>query len=226
MAEKVCAQCGQLNRSHANYCSACGAQGFADVTLEQGEAGPAYPPLTPESYALRLSIARIIILSIVTSGLYVFYWLYLTWKHLQSETGDVHYPVWHALTFLVPVYGLFRIHKHVAVIQAVSQRAGVEALLSPALAVTMLALYWLMAMLSANSASFGTFIILNLIRLALITTVIVRSQATLNNYWSSVKGEALARVPLGGGEVKFVALVLVMQLTLTIFLGSGAPTTP
>ena len=226
MAEKVCAQCGQLNRSHANYCSACGAQGFADVTLEQGEAGPAYPPLTPESYALRLSIARIIILSIVTSGLYVFYWLYLTWKHLQSETGEVHYPVWHALTFLVPVYGLFRIHKHVAVIQAVSQRAGVEALLSPALAVTMLALYWLMAMLSANSASFGTFIILNLIRLALITTVIVRSQATLNNYWSSVKGEALARVPLGGGEVKFVALVLVMQLTLTIFLGSGAPTTP
>ena len=226
MAEKVCAQCGQLNRSHANYCSACGAQGFADVTLEQGEAGPAYPPLSPESYALRLSIARIIILSIVTSGLYVFYWLYLTWKHLQSETGEVHYPVWHALTFLVPVYGLFRIHKHVAVIQAVSQRAGVEALLSPALAVTMLALYWLMAMLSANSASFGTFIILNLIRLALITTVIVRSQATLNNYWSSVKGEALARVPLGGGEVKFVALVLVMQLTLTIFLGSGAPTTP
>ena len=226
MAEKVCAQCGQLNRSHANYCSACGAQGFADVTLEQGEAGPPYPPLTPESYALRLSIARIIILSIVTSGLYVFYWLYLTWKHLQSETGEVHYPVWHALTFLVPVYGLFRIHKHVAVIQAVSQRAGVEALLSPALAVTMLALYWLMAMLSANSASFGTFIILNLIRLALITTVIVRSQATLNNYWSSVKGEALARVPLGGGEVKFVALVLVMQLTLTIFLGSGAPTTP
>ena len=226
MAEKVCAQCGQLNRSHANYCSACGAQGFADVTLEQGEAGPPYLPLTPESYALRLSIARIIILSIVTSGLYVFYWLYLTWKHLQSETGEVHYPVWHALTFLVPVYGLFRIHKHVAVIQAVSQRAGVEALLSPALAVTMLALYWLMAMLSANSASFGTFIILNLIRLALITTVIVRSQATLNNYWSSVKGEALARVPLGGGEVKFVALVLVMQLTLTIFLGSGAPTTP
>ena len=224
MAEKVCAQCGQLNRSHANYCSACGAQGFAEVTLEQGEAGPAYQPLATESYALRLSIARIIILSIVTSGLYVFYWLYLTWKHLQSETGDVHYPFWHALTFLVPVYGLFRIHRHVAVIQAASQRAGVEALLAPALAVTMLALYWLLAMLSANSASFGTFVVLNLIRLALITTVIVRAQATLNNYWSSVKGEALARVPLGGGEVRFVALVLFMQLTLTLFLGSGAPT--
>ena len=224
MAEKVCAQCGQLNRSHANYCSACGAQGFAEVTLEQGEAGPAYQPLATESYALRLSIARIIILSIVTSGLYVFYWLYLTWKHLQSETGDVHYPFWHALTFLVPVYGLFRIHRHIAVIQAASQRAGVEALLTPALAVTMLALYWLLAMLSANSASFGTFVVLNLIRLALITTVIVRAQATLNNYWSSVKGEALARVPLGGGEVRFVALVLFMQLTLTLFLGSGAPT--
>ncbi len=224
MAEKVCSRCGQLNRSHANYCSACGAQGFAEVTLEQGEAGPPYLPLTPESYALRLSIARIIILSIVTSGLYVFYWLYLTWKHLQSETGEVHYPVWHALTFLVPIYGLFRIHKHVSVIQDVSQRAGVEALLNPALAVTMLALYWLMAVLSANSESFGTFVVLNLIRLALITTVIVRSQATLNNYWSSVKGEALARVPLGGGEVRFVALVLVMQLTLTLFLGSGAPT--
>ena len=226
MAEKVCAQCGQLNRSHANYCSACGAHGFADVTLEQGEAGPPYLPLTPESYALRLSIARIIILSIVTSGMYVLYWLYLTWKHLQSETGDVHYPVWHALTFLVPVYGLFRIYKHVAVIQAVSQRAGVEALLSPVLAVTMVALYWPLGMLSANSESIGTSVVLGLIGLALITTVVVRAQTTLNNYWSSVKGEALASVPFGAVEVVFVILVLVMQVPLTIFLGSGAPTTP
>ena len=219
MAEKVCARCGQVNQAHANFCSACGAQDFAEAQAEQ------LPDISPiqgavsGSNALRLSVTRLVVLSVVTSGVYVLYWLYLTWKQLQDETRDVHYPVWHASTFLIPVYGLFRLYKHVRVVQELALRAEVETSLSPGLAVVLVALYWLVVMNSTGVQSLGAFVILNIIRLALITTVIVRAQVTLNRYWSSIKGEALENVPIGSGEVRFVLSVLFIQLTLTFFVG-------
>ena len=119
MSDKLCTGCGEQNPAQANFCSSCGAQEFA-------EAAP-----KPTRNVLRLSMGRIVLLSVVTSGLYIFYWLYLTWKHLQSETEDVHYPVWHGLTLFVPVYGLFRLHRHVSVIQGLALKAGVDTSLSP-----------------------------------------------------------------------------------------------
>jgi hypothetical protein len=155
----------------------------------------------------------------VTSGVYIFYWLYLTWKQLQNETQDIHYPVFHALTFLVPVYGLFRLHKHIAVIQSIAMRAGVEVSITPGLAVTLIGLNFLLVIATGGLQSVGAFLILNLIRLALITTVIALSQITLNRYWDSTKGEALENLPVGSGEVKFVLVVLFLQVSTTFLIG-------
>ena len=66
--------------------------------------------------ALRLSVGRVALLTVMSSGLYLFYWFYLTWKQLQTESSETHYPVWHALTLMVPIYGLFRMHRHVSLI--------------------------------------------------------------------------------------------------------------
>ncbi len=214
MTEKVCTRCGMLNQTRANYCSACGAQDFVEGPQGQLEG----VSQSDGAVAVRLSIPRVVVLSVVTSGVYILYWLYLTWKQLQGETRDVHYPVLHALTFLIPVYGLFRLHKHVAVIQTIALRAGVDVSITPGLAVTMVALDWLLVITSGGIQSWGAFVILNLIRLALITTVIVWAQVTLNRYWSSTKGEALENVPIGSGVVRFVLFVLFIQLSLTFFL--------
>ena len=53
---------------------------------------------------------RIILLFIVSVGLYWFYWMYRTWKQYGDHTGDIcleyrdnHHPVWHGLTQLVPI---------------------------------------------------------------------------------------------------------------------------
>lgn len=215
MTEKICTGCGQLNQTHANYCSSCGAQEFAEATAEQPQ-GISQGQGTAANVAMRISMPRILVLSVVTSGAYILYWLYLTWKHLKDETGEIHYPVWHALTWFIPVYGLFRLHKHVGVIQAVAQRAGVEVSITPRLAVTMGALDWVMVMVSGGVQSWGIFVALSLIRLVLITTVMVWSQATLNRYWSSTKGEVLKNVPIVREEVIFVLVVLFVQLIVNL----------
>ena len=66
--------------------------------------GPLPAPLIP--------VRRVVLLSVISGGLYLYYWFYLTWKHYRDHTGAETYPVWHALTLLVPIYGLFRTHAH------------------------------------------------------------------------------------------------------------------
>ena len=214
MAEKLCTRCGMLNAVRANFCSSCGAQSFVEVSEEQLGGNSPNQVAVPGNNAVRLGTTRIVILSTVTSGAYIIYWLYMTWKQLQKETGEVHYPVLHALTMFVPVYGLFRLYKHVGVIQALALKAGVDTSLTPGLAVVLMVLSWSLVVISGNVESVGIAIMLGLIRLALLTTVIVWAQATLNRYWSSIKGEALENVPIGTGEVLFVVLVLFIQLFL------------
>ena len=218
MIDKRCTRCGGLNAAHANFCSACGAQEFVEASAEQRPDISRTQGAVPDNNVLRLSVPRLIVLSVVTSGVYILYWLYVTWKQLQAETRDIHYPVWHALTFFVPVYGLFPLYKHVRVVQELAMKVGVDTSLTPGLAVVLVALYWMVSITSGGVQSLEAFVILNLIRLALITTVIVWAQVTLNRYWSSIKGEALENVPIGSVEVRFVLLVLFIQLTLTFFV--------
>ena len=56
---------------------------------------------------------RILLMAVLSYGLYLFYWFYLTWKQYRDHTGREAFPVWHALTLVVPIYGLFRTHAHV-----------------------------------------------------------------------------------------------------------------
>ena len=89
---------------------------------------------TPE-LATIISTERIVLLSILTYGLYLLYWFYLTWKHYRDHTKKEAYPVWHALTLFVPVYGLFRTHGHVRSFKELGLGSGVRTSLSPGWAV-------------------------------------------------------------------------------------------
>ena len=169
----------------------------------------------PGSNALRLSVTRLVVLSAVTSGLYFFYWLYLTWKQLQGETKDIHYPVWHALTLFVPVYGLFRLHKHVQVIQDLTRRVGVETSLTPGLAVVLISLNWVLGLGSAGVEGFAA-LALNIIRFTMTTTVIVWSQSTLNAYWYKVRGTPIQDVPIE--TVERALIILGLFIWLSVFL--------
>lgn len=223
MEEKDCAKCGEVNPADANDSIGCTNQTSVPPP-EPAESAPGQPLLT-EGYALRISTVRIVVLSIVTSGVYILYWLYRTWKQLQPETGDVHYPIWHAATLFVPVYGLFRLHRHLSVIQELAQKREVESLMPPALGVVVMSLYWLLALVSGNQQDPMAILLLSIIGLALVTTLMVRAQKTLNTYWTSLHGSRAVRVPLGMEEIRFLIIVLVAQIFLLAFLGSPAGAT-
>jgi hypothetical protein len=213
VTDKRCTICGVLNAANANFCSACGTKDcFVEVPAEQLPEVSQAPRAVLDSNALRFSVTRLVVLSAVTSGLYFFYWLYSTWKQLQDETGDVYYPVWHALSLIVPVYGLFRLHKHMRVIQNLNERAGIESSLTPGLVVVLIALNWVLGFGTREAVGFAA-LVLTLIRFTLLTTVIVWAQVNLNSYWRSSRGDALRNVPMKSGEVVFIGVILFVQLS-------------
>lgn len=72
-----------------------------------------------------ISITRVILLTIASYGIYPIYWLYRTWKQYRDHTGDETYPVWHALTQLVPIYQFFRLHAHGRTIKELMEARGI-----------------------------------------------------------------------------------------------------
>lgn len=171
-----CASCGQESLPSRRYCANCGAQ-----LVQPGAAvGVAAAPTTD----LLLSPARLIAFCIVTSGLYLFYWSYLTWRQLADTTREVHYPVWHALTLAVPIYGLYRFARHLTVIDELALRTGVAGV-SVGLGVTMLIIGNILGSASVVSNDVGLNVALSVAVVALTTVLLLMAQASLNASWNS-----------------------------------------
>ena len=89
MQSTFCSSCDGIQAT-ANFCERCG------VAIEK-----------PLPYLM--SVHRVVTMSLLSGGIYLLWWAYITWKHYRDHTGEEAYPVWHALTLLVP---RFRIHAH------------------------------------------------------------------------------------------------------------------
>ena len=215
MAEKECARCRALNPSQANFCSVCGHSDLRELPPEPSPRPPSPQDLSA-SNAVQISIGRVLALSVVSLGLYFLYWLFFTWKQLANETQDLHYPVWHALAFLVPVYGLFRIHRHMTVIRDLAVGKGVDTPLEPGLAMVLAGLWWILAFAGVGGLSVSVAILINIVALALIAVLAVWAQATLNRYWWRVKGTDLLEVPFGRMEKVIVAIGLLNWISVIL----------
>lgn len=207
MAEKLCANCGELNSAESNFCSSCGASEFKEVPPGLSARLSAPFELAATS-AVRLSTGRVATASILSFGLYFFYWFYLTWKQLASETNENHYPVWHALTLFVPIYNLFRIYRHMTVIKELAVRAGLTASLSPGWAVVLVIIISALDNASFRTTDVGVAVVLGVLSTAIATALIVWAQGNLNQYWEKVKGANLREARIGIGEVIIVLVGL------------------
>ena len=119
--------------------------------------------------------ARIISFTVVTAGLYIFYWLYVTWKQIRdregtTDSGERFFPVWHSLTMLVPVYGLFRLHRHGELIQNMAHESEIATSLNPKLVVLLMVLNQILGLTSSGVQNLGFLFLVNFISLALIRT--------------------------------------------------------
>ncbi len=213
MTEKQCSDCGEINPPQSDFCSHCGSRGFRDVPprlaarLKDGEQLHISP-------AVRISIGRVVLVSALSGGLYLFYWFYLTWKQLATETKGIHHPVWHAFTLGVPIYGLFRTHAHVRVIAELASKQRVASYMAPGLAVVLALVVNGLGWASLSTESYGTTIVLSLISTVVSATLVGSAQSGLNAYWEKARGNLLADARIGAGEVVFAVLgVLIWIIT-------------
>jgi hypothetical protein len=184
----------------------CGAQSFREIPV--GQVRRSVLP-APDDH-LKISVFRVFVLSILSLGLYQYYWFYRTWKELASETDDVHYPLWHALSLAVPVYGLFRIYAHMALIKGLALKKGVVTTLSPGMVVVLVLVSEAVNMATVNVTGATMLVWLSIIKVTLIVSAIVWAQSALNGYWASSRGTALRATSISVAEVVFAFLGLLL----------------
>jgi len=187
---------------------------------------------------------RFLVMVALSSGLYLFYWFYLTWKQYRDHTGQEVFPVWHALTQFVPIYGWFRVHAHVRAYKELMINSGVPNSLSPGWAVviriiaSLLFLFGLPAALGELSqrpesaltildlaATLGelsqrtlvVFKILDLVSTALSAGILLQVQGNLNRYWASLPEVISGGVPLVTAKISVVEIILLVFGLLTWF---------
>jgi hypothetical protein len=161
----------------------------------------------PREAPLQLNLSRVLVLSIVSTGLYLLFWSYYTWKQLQLETGERHYPVWHALTLFVPVYSLFRLHRHFSIINDLAVKANTSSL-GPVAGVTLVLLSSVLAYVSIGVSDTAAKIVLLVISTASITTAVYFAQEGLNSVWRRRNPYGISTQRLHWAEITVSALGL------------------
>ena len=169
---------------------------------------------------------RLILLTVLSAGLYIFYWMYLTWRHYRDYTGETAYPICHALTLLVPVYQFFRLHAHLRVYQELMERRGVPTTLSPMRAVLIYLAVVALEMVAirtvaeptVTSAQQLTYFVVNIAQVGLLLWLMRPAQGNLNRFWRHRLGSQLGRIRLNPVEVALVILGLIEWIGWFIIL--------
>ena len=200
LTNKSCTSCGTLNDPTSFYCSLCGNKILLPDTKNHNSE--------PSSdNTLILTNTRIVCLTIITFGAYILYWLYLTWKQMDRETDNNHYPVWHSLTFLVPIYGLFRLYHHLQTIKNLANKEGIETPFSPVLSLFLIILNFTLAVTSYGVTNGLSILTIEIIQISLVITAILLAQTTLNSYWYKTKGPDAQSAIFERTELGFILIL-------------------
>jgi hypothetical protein len=153
---------------------------------------------------LLLNPMRVLLLCVVSTGLYLLFWSYFTWRQLQPVTGDRHFPVWHALTLFVPIYSIFRLHRHFSIINDEAVKAGTSSI-GPGAAVTLVVLANVLAFASVGITDVAAGLVVTVISTGLITTALYFAQDALNQVWRARNRAAEERRSAHGAEIVVTA---------------------
>ncbi len=236
-----CTNCGAEAQVSDRFCGNCGkalgSQASADQSPAHIQATPSVAAPTAQASATIISIERIVLMTMVSYGLYLFYWFYITWKQYRDHTGKRVYPFWHAAALSVPIYDLFRVHAHVRAFKELAAESGVLTSLSPGMAVAgVLAVDVLRAASSLLSfaqeiasalgiktgGAGATPALLDILSMAIVAVVLVHVQSNLNAYWRSVKGAAASSVKISLAEVILGVIGAIAWLTTIVSLAGMA----
>ena len=183
----------------ANYCPHCGAEAQGD-SLFCSDCGRPIVGGSESSAPVPYLISpnRIILMTILSLGLYTVYWLYKTWKHYKEHTGARAYPVWHGLTAFVPIYASFRAHAHLRTFGELASAAGLQIYYAPRLAFGAMLVGLLRLFVAEGSAA--SLVVLAVSIVAQIW-MMLHAQPRINYYWDHAYGSRLRGMSIGKGEI-------------------------
>lgn len=240
----ICSRCGASHAPEHRFCGACGAElhpapdapaaaididrlAGARYTPESGAAAPDRAPITPDpaysgprddAFPYYIPPGRIVALTVLSSGLYIFYWMYVTWRQYREHTGDLAYPIFHALSLLVPIYQFFRLHAHMRVYQELMEQRGVPTTLSPARIVLIYFGVVLLGMVSfilpaeepLTTSQQAAYVAINVGQVTLLSWILWHAQTNINRFWQHRLGIRLGWMPLSFTELAVVAVGLIL----------------
>ena len=240
----LCPRCGSAHASEHRFCGVCGAELHPTGTA-QAAAGeidrlagapyapessgpapgraptasdPAYAEPRDDAFPYYIPPGRIVALTVLSSGLYIFYWMYVTWRQYREHTGNLAFPVFHALSLLVPIYQFFRLHAHMRVYQELMEQRGVPTTLSPARIVLIYLGVVLLGMVSfilpaeepLSASQQAAYVAINVGQVTLLSWILWHAQTNINRFWQHRLGVRLGWMRLSLVELMVVAFGLVL----------------
>lgn len=194
-----CRACATLNSRGSSFCHSCGEN------LGQTESSPRYS----------MPIWRVVFMTVVSMGLYLFWWFYITWKHYRDHTGENAYPIWHALTLFVPLYGLFRTYAHMKTYEELMLDERMDTSIRPGVAVAVVLITSWLGNFGLSDAIFGDvtytlltiWLVTGVITTALTTFLLASVQSNINRYWRAViVARHMRSARLGVGEATLAVI--------------------
>lgn len=248
----VCSRCGASHAAEHRFCGACGAElhpaGPAPATAAEIDrlagapytpeadaatqrsapmaSDPAYAGPRDDAFPYYIPPGRIVALTVLSSGLYIFYWMFATWRQYREHTGETAFPVMHALSLLVPIYQFFRLHAHMRVYQELMEQRGVPTTLSPARIVLIYFGVVMLGMVSfilpaeepLTTSQQAAYVAINVGQVTLLSWILWHAQTNINRFWQHRLGIRLGWMPLSFAEIAVVAVGLILGWGMLVII--------
>ncbi len=212
-----CPRCGTANEPASAYCYQCG------LPLEDSgiESEPSHAGAEQQyAVAYHIPLWRVAVMTVLSAGLYLFYWFYLTWKQYRDSTDEEAYPVWHALTLFVPIYNLFRSHAHMRVFREMMDGRRIYTTISPVWAVIVIIVTHVLSYIdwnipSVTQAQVQTSLAMSMASMVAILALLLHAQSNINRYWIHVYGRVDS---LGFSLLELAVTVIGILLWTNLFV--------
>ena len=248
----VCTRCGAGHAPEHHFCGACGAElhpadptpaATAEIDRLAGapyapdsraptprsapmSSEPAYAGPGDDAFPFYIPPGRIVALTVLSSGLYIFYWMFATWRQYRDHTGEIAFPIMHALSLLVPIYQFFRLHAHMRVYQELMEQRGVPTTLSPARIVLIYFGVVLLGMVSLvmpaeetlTASRQAVYAAIQVGQTVLLSWIMWHAQTNINRFWQHRLGVRLGWMPLGVAEITVVVVGLVLGWGMLVII--------
>ena len=166
-----------------------------------------------QHYSYAQQLWRLVLLSVVTFGVYEIYWFYRTWKHMRDYEKKNISPGWRTAALSVPVYNIVLIYRQFKDIRDSAQEAGCPAFSSPGLQtfifvmVSLLLIVLSLYELKVSDTSMLFFLTLLIIAVNAATVLpLAVVQNTRNNFWKKQQPELNMRTSFSRGEITLLVL--------------------